>query len=242
MRDVKEARAIALLEAANTVSTDAFQPPAIELAEPARRRRPRLAVALAAAAAAAVLLIPGSGDDDVLARAAQAVSGPETIFIEARKVEFGEVVTRELSWTTGDRRRQLVYEPDGTLETEVVSGPDGVAITRDGQTQHLPGGVITELNGDPVTLLARAREGRDGLKVVGEDTVEGKPVYRLEGRHVLGTVRIVVSGETFLPISATIGLSTYVYDRIEKLSPPRSRTAAGGASPARRSGGTPGGP
>jgi hypothetical protein len=219
--------ALARLEAADPVEPAWFEPPALELDElveaPRRRRRPRalLAPAVAIAVAAIVFLLVPSGDDDVIARAAAALSGEEVVFVEARKVEFGRPVTRELSWTSGDgsRRRMLVYTPDGELESEIVDTPrrDSIFTPGAGRAEVFEGsgGIPAPFEGDPVTLLARAREGANGLRVIGDGVVRGERVHLLEARGAF-PARIAVSAETFLPVSATIGLSTYVYDRVEK--------------------------
>jgi hypothetical protein len=222
--------ALARLEAADPVDPARFEPPALALDQleeaprPRRRRRPRalLAPAVAiAAAAAAVLLLPRGGDD-VIARAAAALSGDEVVFVEARKVESGRVVTRERLWTSGDgtQRRMLVYTPYGGLESEIVDTParDTIFRLRDGRADVFEGrgDVATPFQGDPLTLLARAREGSDGLRVIGDGRVRGQRVHLLETRGPF-TARIAVSAETFLPVTATIGLSTYIYDRVQKL-------------------------
>lgn len=220
-------RAIALLEAANPVDEAAFEPPALELDEEAagRPRRPRrvaLGLVAAVVAAAAVLLVPGAGDDDVIARAAAALGRGQVVYTEAWKIELGRVVSREQSWTSSDgtRRRVLIHRPRGGIESEIVETPEGSSIFRpDAATVDVfePGHAPREFDGDPVTLLARAREGRDGLRVVGEDRVHGQRVHLLEARAPLGRARIAVSAETFLPVSATLGLSTWDYARIDKL-------------------------
>lgn len=232
-------RAVMLLEAANPVDPAVFAAPPLALdrlpATPAPRargrHRSRIAVGVTAAvavASAAVLVLPGTGDQDVIARAAAALGGDQIVFTEARKVEFGRVVSRELSWTTADgsRRRILVYTPDGRLESEIVDTPERASIFRP-HARHADvfegsGGPLAEFAGDPATLLARAREGRDGLRVIGEDRVDGHRVHVIQARlpgfpDGQGTTRITISAETYLPVSATIGLSTYQYDTIEKL-------------------------
>jgi hypothetical protein len=223
-------RAIALLEAANPVDEAVFEPPALELDEvgPARPRRVRrLALgigAAVAAAVAAVLLVPGTGDDQVIARAAAALGRSEIVYTDARKVELGRLVTREQSWTSSDgtRRRLLVRTPRGRIESEIVETPQRASILRPGTATvdvFERGTVPRELAGDPVTLLARAREGRDGLRVIGEDRLHGQRVHLIDAPlpDGFGDARIAVSAETFLPVAATVGLSTYEYERIEKL-------------------------
>ena len=233
---VRTKRAVALLEAANPVDDASFEPPALLLdelvaapsPEVRRRHRPRTTVGLAAAitaTTAAVFLVPGGGDEDVLARAAAALRGNEIVFTEARKVEDGRVVSRELSWASGDgeRRRVVVYKPGGELESEIVDTPERASIFTPGDRKvdlfEGRANIPAELAGDPMTLLARARESRDGLRLVGEDHVAGQRVHLIEARRRdgLGATRIAVSADTYLPVSATIGLSTYEYDRIEKL-------------------------
>ena len=227
-------RAIALLEeAANPVHAGAFTPPALaldgRLAGPApgsppaarsgpRRRRGRRR-------GGAILLLPGTGDEDVVARAAAAVSGDAVVFTEARKVEYGRVVSRELSWMSGDgtRRRMLIYKPGGRLESEIVVTPERSSRFMPGEREVEVfegfGSVMGEFEGDPLTLLARARKGRDGLKLVGEDRIDGRRVHviAVHSPTAVGTPTIAVSAKMYLPVTATIGLSTYQYDRVEKL-------------------------
>jgi len=90
--------AVALLEAANPVP-DVPPPP-----DPRRPVRTLAVVGAVAAALAVALVAPGS-DDDVVARAAEALRADQTVFIDARKIEDGKVVTREKSWTTPNSRR-----------------------------------------------------------------------------------------------------------------------------------------
>jgi hypothetical protein len=219
--------ALERLEAADPVDESVFEPPTLELdedraARPRRARRVALGLVAAVAAAAAVLLVPGAGDDRVIARTAAALGRGQVVYTEAWKIEFGRVVSREQSWTSSDgtRRRVLIHSPRGGIESEIVENPEGWSIFRpDAATVDVfePGHAPREFEGDPVTLLARAREGRDGLRVVGEDHIHGQRVHLLEARAELGSVRIAVSAETFLPVSATLGLSTWEYARIEKL-------------------------
>ena len=154
--------------------------------------------------------------DDVVARAAEALRAHQTVFTDAHKIEFGKVVTREKSWTTPTRRRVETYTPDGRLASVIVSTPDGVELTRaDGSVKVFRGAQIpSEFRGDPLTLLARARDGEDGLKVVGEDEFRGQRVFLIDASSEIGTTRIAVSAETYLPVYAKLGLSTYVYDRV----------------------------
>ena len=210
---------ITRLEAANPVEPSMFPPPPLEI----RARRRPLALVAVAAAAAVIAFIPGAGEDDVVARVRAAVTGDAVIFTDARKYEFGQQVNRELTWTSSDgtSSRMLVYKPDGTLEGEIVSNPGGVKLNRAGEPQvDLPGAIPAGLRGDPMTLLTRALAGEDGLRVVGER--DG--LHLIEATTELGTVEISVSAETYLPVSAKIGLSTYVYDRIRSCS---SRSACG---------------
>jgi hypothetical protein len=201
-------RAVALLEAANPVP---------EVPPPPHPRRPVRALAVAAAAAAAVVVVlVAPGDDDVVARAAHALRAPQTVFTDARKIEFGKVVTREKAWTTPTRRRVETYRPDGRLESVIVAMPERVTVTHANGVVKVFDGmrVPEELNGDPLTLLARARAGEDGLELVGEDAFRGQRVFLIDAHGELGTARIAVSAETYLPVYAKLGLSTYVYDRV----------------------------
>ena len=201
--------AVALLEAANPVP-DVPPPP-----DPRRPVRTLAVVGAVAAALAVALVAPGS-DDDVVARAAEALRADQTVFIDARKIEDGKVVTREKSWTTPSSRRVETYKPDGRLESVIVATPDRVEMTHaDGSVEVFRGARIpSEFRGDPVTLLARARDGEDGLKVVGEDAFRSRRVYLIDVPIEIGTARIAVSAETYLPVYSKVGLSTYVYDRI----------------------------
>jgi hypothetical protein len=202
---------IARLEAANPVDPSAFPPPPLELR---RSRRPPALVA-AVAAAAAIALVPGAGDEDVLARVKAAVADDAIVFTDARKFEFGKQVNRELTWTSSDGRwsRMLVYKPDGSFEGEIVSDGRGTKVNRTGEPEvDLPGTVPAPggFSGDPLTLLTRALAGEDGLRVVGD--------HVLEATGELGTTTITIDPETSLPVSATLGLSTYVYDRVRSCS------------------------
>jgi hypothetical protein len=201
--------ALALLEAANPVPDVPPLPPP---------RRPVRAVAVVGAVAAAVAIaIVAPADDDVVARAADALRGDQTVFIDARKIEYGKVVTREKTWTSANRRRVETYLPDGRLESVIVATPDRVKLTRaDGTVQVFPGARIpTEFEGDPLMLLTLARDGEDGFELVGEDVFRGQRVFLIDVRREIGPVRIAISAETYLPVYSKMGLSTYVYDRVE---------------------------
>jgi hypothetical protein len=153
----------------------------------------------------------------VVARAAESLRAKQVFFTDARKIEFGKVVTREKTSWSPTRRRVEISLPDGSRESVIVATSDATRVRRaDGTVEVFPaGGVPAEFRGDPLTLLARARDGKDGLKLVGEDVFRDQRVFLIDAPNELGrTTRIAVSAETYLPVYAKVGLSTYVYDRV----------------------------
>ena len=148
--------------------------------------------------------------------AAEALRAHQTVFTDAHKIEFGKVVTREKVVDDGHPPPGRDLHAGRAARERDREHPDRVELTgADGSVKVFRGAQIpSEFRGDPLTLLARARDGEDGLKVVGEEEFRGQRVFLIDASSEIGTTRIAVSAETYLPVYAKLGLSTYVYDRV----------------------------
>jgi hypothetical protein len=201
--------------------------------EPTRRPRHggrRLAIAVTAAAAiagAGVALAPSLRDSPgVIARAAAALNQPDTILhFEARFRGEGRKLTHtvEVWQTAGARQVREVYD-DGLneyvedLDAKVILSYQGkrnelIRQTTRGVTTRPQRATARSLGASGVTddlarLLDRARRGSERIRLIGETTVRGIPVYELRIDMVF-RVRRLKSGE-WKPDRLTLSRRVYI--------------------------------
>jgi hypothetical protein len=208
---------------------DAPLPPLARVAAARRRRHSRTAAragTVAAIAAVLALALPGSRGDDVIARAAAAVSGPDVLHtVTVTRTPDGGVAGRAESWRAPDgERRTLLYSSRGELTGEVTVR-DGESLSWTAEHDTVYRVSSSALDDDPLGLLARARSGEEGVTRRADTTVRGIPVHVV----VLAPTRAgddpvperiyYLDKETFLPVRIEFGET--VTDVLETRTVPR---------------------
>ena len=190
-------------------------PPEPQRGRRQRRRRPALALAGAVAlAAVAVALAPSlRASPDVVARAAAALNGPDTI-LHLKSVDAGGN-TMEVWQADGGRKERWLYRGGTDKAVESMDDWDTrTALSYSAQndelithtepdwfdTKHHPirgladGGPSNHIIDDLALLLDRARAGEGNVHLIGETTVRGLPVYELRIDYTMEVVDLPASG------------------------------------------------
>ena len=194
-------------------------PPAFARVTAVRRRRVSRNTAWAGAtasmlavAATLALALPGGRGVDVIAQAAAAIGGPEILHtVTVTTSPDGAVSGKTETWRAPDGdRRSVVTSADGTRTAE-LSLRDGQSLSWDAVSNTLYRTADTALEDDPLTLLARAREGRPGVTRRDDTTVRGVPVHVVAiapttaGSDPVPERVYYLDRETFLPVRIAFG-------------------------------------
>jgi hypothetical protein len=193
------------------------EPPSLERVAAARRRRSSGRVARFAGVAAIVaigvlLAVPGSRRDDVIARAAAAVSGPGVLHtVTVTRPPDGGPANRAESWRAPDGdRRTLLYAADGKLTGEVTVR-DGESLAWTAEGNEVVRISNSGLDDDPLGLLSRARAGEEGVSRRADTTVRGIPVHVVvlaptrAGQDPVPERVYYLDRKTFLPVRIEFG-------------------------------------
>jgi hypothetical protein len=197
---------------------DAPPPPPARVAAARRRRLARNAGRVggagtaAAIAAVLTLALPGSQGEDVIARAAAAVSGPDVLHtITVTRSPDGRASNRAESWRAPDGdQRTLLYSSSGELTGEVTVR-DGESLSWTAEGDRVIRISSSALDDDPLGLLAKARDGQEGVTRRADTTVRGIPVHVVAlaptraGRDPVPERVYYLDKKTFLPVRIQFG-------------------------------------
>jgi hypothetical protein len=206
------------LSAADPASTRDQAPPPLERVTAARRRRSSRNTAriggagtLLAVAATLALVLPGTEGRDVIAQAADRLSGPDVLHTVTITRRTGEAASKAESWRAPDGdQRHVVRAASGEIVAELALRDDE-SLSWDAKDDILYKTANTALEDDPLTLLSQARAGHAGFTQLEDATVRGIAVHvialgpKVAGDDPVPERRYFIDKETFLPVRIEFG-------------------------------------